>query len=516
MNFKLISLSFIALLVFVLSVLVVILISPMQLRPVVIDIDRPQTAPLSARAVVSSREPVRVELRVAGLDGEDLTASYPQYRREHKVPLLGLYPDHTNEVEITIVDEKGNTRKYRREVETDPLPERYPEVKVEHSDMQRVSDGMHLLHLAAYDEEGDYHPLASVVDKHGRVRWLYTEEYGHLLEPLRNGNLMVQKEDRITEINWLGELVGRSWKLSEGLHHDAEELPNGNFLALTTAPGSFEDGVVEIDRDTGEIVRSLDFREILDPERPRQPINLKEEDWLHLNGLDYDPRDDAVVVSGRDQSAVVKVDLETGKPEWILGNHTHWKDEFHPFLLDPEASGEGNESFEWPWGQHAPELYRPTEPDASSGGRRVLVYDNGNHRSYEDPLSPSENYSRAVEYEIDASAGTIRQVWQYGKERGSQLFTPFIGDADYLSNGNRLLVFGGIARDLDGRAESLFDLEAMEVNDMKISARIIEVTSDQPAERVLEFAFENDDPDTYEGYRIYQAEKIHLYPQRNQ
>ncbi|MFO8064803.1 MAG: aryl-sulfate sulfotransferase [Spirochaetota bacterium] len=512
MSLKTVSLILFAAVVAAGSVLFVVFVSPLQLRPLVIEIERSETAPLSARAVISSREPVRVELRIAAREGEDLRTSYDDYQREHEIPVLGLYPDHANEIEFTTIDEHGNRRTYRREVETDPLPDLYPQIRVETSKPARVGEGMVLLHLAAYDEEGDYHPLASVVDTYGRVRWLYTEDYGHLLHPLENGNLMVQKEDRITEITPLGERTGRSWELEEGLHHDAQELPNGNFLALTTAVGSFEDGVVEIDRDSGDVVRSLDFREILDPDRPRQPINLDDADWLHLNGLDYDPTDDAVVVSGRDQSAVVKVDLDSGEPEWILGNHTHWREAFEPYLLEPVGASSDGETFEWPWGQHAPELYRASGSEGAQERRRLLIYDNGNHRSYEDPLPPGENYSRAVEYEVDESAGTIREIWQYGTERGSELFTPFIGDADYLDNGNRLVVFGGIARDLEGRAESLFDLDAMEVNDMKISARVIEVTADQPAEPVLELAFEDDDSETYAGYRVYQAEKIRFYP----
>ena len=463
-----------------------------------VELRRFEATPLSALATVRSEEPVRVEVEVAGLDGADLQFSRSEFRTEHSIPVVGLYPDYENHITFTATDRDGTVTEIIRTIRTAALPEHYPEVRIERLLPERISDGMILLHLAAYDEEGTYIPLASVIDSYGRVRWLYTEDYGHVLEPLENGDLMVQKEDRLVQMDWLGRTPWEGFEVPEGLHHDAAQLPDGNLLALSAAPDSVEDAVVELDRESGEVLRRLDFRDILDPERPRQPINLDEADWLHLNGLDYAAEDNAVVVSGRDQSAVVKVGLQTGRIHWILGNHRHWSEEFGPLLLDPVGR-----DFEWPWGQHAPELH-PTDPS------RILIYDNGNHRSYDSPLPPADNYSRAVEYEIDEGAGTVRRIWQYGKERGSELFTPFIGDADYLQNGNRLVTFGGISRDLEGNPVPLFDLEAMEVNDMKISAHVIEATDETPARRVLELVFAHPDPTSYAGYRVYRAEKIRL------
>jgi len=34
------------------------------------------------------------------------------------------------------------------------------------------------------------------------------------------------------------------------------------------------------------------------------------------------------------------------------------------------------------------------------------------------------NYSRAVEYKIDEAKGTVEQVWEYGKERGDEWYSP--------------------------------------------------------------------------------------------
>ena len=53
------------------------------------------------------------------------------------------------------------------------------------------------------------------------------------------------------------------------------------------------------------------------------------------------------------------------------------------------------------------------------------------------------NYSRAVVYHYDLEAGTVEQVWQYGKERGMELYSHYICDVDYLGEDHYLLDFGG-------------------------------------------------------------------------
>lgn len=499
-SFEIVTPKRLAIFLSAVTLLIALLLLDIQLAPISIEIQRSEVAPLSAEVEIRTRRPSSLVMILHGIDGEDLRRVYSEPLRKRTVELLGLYPGRENRVTFLLTELDGEDRRLERRITTAPLPEIYPEVQLRHAVPERISKGMTFLHLAAYDEEGEYVPLASAVDRHGRVRWFYREEYGHLLLRLGNGNFVVEQNEGLQEITMLGWPRGGPVSLPEGVHHDAVELPDGNLLVLTAAPGSVDDGVAEVDPFTGSVVESWDFRELLDPERPRQPINLDEADWLHLNGIDYDSERDAFLVSGRDQSALIEVSRATGEVRWILGNYEHWEERFYELLLEPKGEG-----FEWPWGQHAPE-YHPELPG------RILLYDNGNHRSYDNPLPPEKSYSRAVEYEIDVEAGTVRQLWQYGKERGSELFTPFIGDADYLENGNRLITFGGISRDREGNPRSLFNLEEGTVNDMKISAHVIEVTGEEPARVVTELIFEDEESSTWAGYRVYQAERMPLYP----
>ena len=470
------------------------------IRPVRITLDTPGANPLGRRMTVKLREPARVTVTLRGLDNNDITRASQELSRTHTIDLLGLYPDHKNQVSIEARSESGTIRHRGVTVRTDALPEYYPDPQVTMIQADLVAPGVTFLVLGHYEEDGDYVALPSAIDAHGRVRWFYEGDLGHALRRTEHGTLLASNTEELFEVTMLGEPTGRTWPIPEGFHHDAEILPNGDLLALTTAPGSFEDGVVEIDREDGSIIRDWDYRTILDPARERQPINLRDDDWLHLNGVDYDPRSNEIIVSGRDQSAVVAIDRMSGDLRWILGSHDLWTERFERHLLEPIG-----EPFAWQWGQHAP-MVHPSNPN------RLLVYDNGNKRSYDDPLEPHENYSRAVEYEIDREAMTVRQVWEFGRRYGSELYTPFIGDADYLDNGNRLVNFGGITRSLTGEPVEIFDYETQSVRRMKISARIVEVTSDLPAQEVWSLSLEDPDSERHRGYRVYRAMRMPLYP----
>jgi arylsulfate sulfotransferase len=57
----------------------------------------------------------------------------------------------------------------------------------------------------------------------------------------------------------------------------------------------------------------------------------------------------------------------------------------------------------------------------------VMLFDNGDNRNFRGEVS----YSRAVEFAIDPTAMTVRQVWSYGKERGEETYSRIVSDVDY-------------------------------------------------------------------------------------
>ena len=129
-------------------------------------------------------------------------------------------------------------------------------------------------------------------------------------------------------------------------------------------------------------------------------------DWSHGNAVIVDPTDGGVIVSLRNQDAVVKIDRDSGELVWILGAHERWQPPWSDKLLTPAepAADDRGAGFGWSFHQHAP-MFTPR------GG--MLLFDNGNQRAIPpDPgLDPEERYSRLVEYRINETAGTVTQTW---------------------------------------------------------------------------------------------------------
>lgn len=240
------------------------------------------------------------------------------------------------------------------------------------------------------------------------------------------------------------DLLGKIYKeisLEGGYHHDYFEMPNGNLLVASNEfyndSGTVEDVVVEIDIHTGKVVKTFDLKNILNMEDGKSE-NWTSYDWFHNNSVWYDLESNSITLSGRHQDAIINIDYDTGELNWIIGDSTNWSEEYQKYFFTPIG-----DDFEWQWSQHAamitPEGY-------------VFVLDNGNNKSKikEEYVSASDSYTRGVMYKIDTDQMTIEQIWEYGKERGSEFYSPYISDVDYLGKDHYIVHSGGIVY-VDGK-----------------------------------------------------------------
>ena len=136
-------------------------------------------------------------------------------------------------------------------------------------------------------------------------------------------------------------------------HHDFVELPDGNLLVASDSPdlSTVEDYVVEIDRETGDVVWELDMKDLISQEDGQSASmdsdGSEEADWFHNNGLAYDAENDLVLLSARHKDAIVAVNKEDKSLAWILGDPTGWDGVDPSYFFTP-----GGEDFEWFYAQH--------------------------------------------------------------------------------------------------------------------------------------------------------------------
>ena len=145
-------------------------------------------------------------------------------------------------------------------------------------------------------------------------------------------------------------------------------MPNGNLLVATNdfnnVHGTVEDVIVELDRQTGNIVKTFDLKNVL-PMEDGKSENWSNYDWFHNNSVWYDDKTNSVILSGRHQDAVIALDYTTGQLKWIIGDPTNWSDEYQKYFFTPIG-----DNFEWQWSQHATMV----TPDGY-----IFLFDNGNN-----------------------------------------------------------------------------------------------------------------------------------------
>ena len=172
--------------------------------------------------------------------------------------------------------------------------------------------------------------------------------------------------------------------------------------------------------------------------------------WAHVNSVDYDPSDDSIIVSSRHQSAIIKIGRDK-KVKWILSAPKGWRSPWKDALLTPvdkegktikctDVSCEGG--FDWTWTQHT--AFR-IDSKSDKDVIYVSAFDNGDARGMEQPALPSMKYSRAVVYRIDQKKMTVEQVWEYGKERGHEWFSPVTSLTEYNPDKNSILAYSATA-----------------------------------------------------------------------
>lgn len=456
-------------------------------------------APLTAQLTLTTSRPTRVSIAITDAE-RSFTITRPALGTAHTLPVLGFRADTVHAVVVTATAEDGEAiTAAALEVVTAPLPAGFPVFTTDRVVPAQIEPGLTLTGIRSY---------VVAVDDLGTVVWFVDTGRGPSdIRQLPSGNLLVSYRDLTggAEIDVSGNVL-RQWHTSntsaglpgsvavatDSFHHELGVLASGDLFTLSserrtftgyptseidptpqTEPQDVIGDVALVFAPDGTILHEWSLFDILDPHRlaynsfgtfwssfyaPSGAI-----DWSHGNALIPDPSDGGYLISLRHQDAVIKLDAG-GDLVWILGTHDNWSAAFAPYLLTPVGA-----PFAWQFHQHAPKIL----PNGN-----ILLFDNGNYRVSPPTTPPATNYSRAVEYTVDATRMEVEQVWEY--DAGGTIFATATGDVDVGPVTGNIITTFGTAR------------------------RIVEVTYTDPAVVVFEL-FADD--------TIYRAERVtSLYP----
>ena len=167
-------------------------------------------------------------------------------------------------------------------IETADLPEDFVLPDYVYADKQYLNNELYFFtpssigYTCAYDTNGD-------------VRWYLNQTAIWEIKRLENGHLLLSSDRLINqpyymtglyEMDMLGK-VYKEYRMPGGYHHDYFELENNNLLVLSNnfdnGTGTVEDIIVEIEYLTGNIIREIDLKDILEIDA------TKNEDWTETD-----------------------------------------------------------------------------------------------------------------------------------------------------------------------------------------------------------------------------------------
>ncbi|MEK4762688.1 aryl-sulfate sulfotransferase [Viridibacillus sp. FSL E2-0187] len=460
-------------------------------------------APLTALVMFNTEQPTKVSITIKGrTEQTDITHQFEEFEKVHSIPVLGLLSDTNNEMVITATTKDGAETSSTIHIQTEALPSYIGKVDIKTLNKKTVDIGEGELTFVVPSTK---YPFA--FDESGDIRWYSSKYNSHIFKELKNGHILFLTKESIrsrtysvlVEMDYMGKLYhvydfnkanaakeGTSkeneTKESSMVHHDAIELPNGNLLLTVNDDSQYvEDTMIEVNRETGDIEKVIDLKEILPLSFYENYRNNKRSDgkadWFHQNSVVYDESDDSIVISGRNQDTVMKLDYKTNKIKWILAADENWPADYQKYVLKEIGDVKFNA------GQHTATII--PDQDNNADTIDILLYDNNVVVNRGDKAL-SKKYSRAAQYRINEKDKTVEEVWSFGEQFGEAYFTNIVGSTRWLEDSSHRLINFGF---LDGDTRSSI-FEVSETGDVAMEANITGFPK---------------------GARAYRAERLDLY-----
>ena len=382
---------------------------------------------------------------------------------EHEFLVLGLLPDVTNTITLTITDETGGT--VERVIEREGLgllgtEEVRLEQPVQPAEGVDLGNGLYtILGNDSDDQDFMFYYDANGVLR-GEVPILFYRSHRLLFD---DDGLMwfSASTEKMAAMDRLGRLV-KILDLGDRyiLHHDYAFDADQNLVLLATelnrSDGCVQDQIVKLDTDTGKVTPLLDMGDMF-PEYKMSTdhAGIDESDlsatgkwdWIHFNTIQMLP-DGSALLSARETSTIIKIDDLEGTPtlDYMIGEPSVWagtpqEDDFLTKVGDFPDTG----------GQHS--VTYVDDPALPDGQYYLYMFDNNYGSAQTRPdfdwtvidgivtkysIATEGAYSQYRRYLVDENAGTYTEVNAFDVP-----YSPLVSSAQEL-DGGRVLIDSGL------------------------------------------------------------------------
>lgn len=351
-------------------------------------------SPLTALVVFQTKDLTTAEVTIKGKNGsQDISHTFTP-SKIHILPIYGLYADYDNKIIIT-----ASNKTKEINIKTDKLPKDFTvatNINVETNDEEfYFTTPENSGYTAAYDSKGD-------------VRWYLIGDYRWNLQRLSNGHILLSNDKTIsgsyssglTEIDLLGKIY-YEYIIPGGFYKSVIELNNGNLLALSNnlEGDTKEDFIVEIDRSTGNIIKTIDLSTILK--------NKEKGNWFKATSLAYDSNTNSITITGYNKNMLVNIDYSSLNLNWVIGKIIPNN------LKNYELKNDSNSSY-------------PEKPLSVNiiGNNKILFVNEKNNQRY------------LTTYEINYSNRLFKEIDNYQLNTNEDTYIDIIDNNNYMVTRN--------------------------------------------------------------------------------
>jgi len=333
------------------------------------------------------------------------------------LPVFGLYAGYANQVSIELTYADASTQAMSIELTTAAYAD--PNAIYDRPTILKAREPGSALgfdYLALKNMNGG--PI--IIDTDGAIRWVAPAAVTDSTSTafFANGFEVGAKDSTVL---WRFELDGTVTPTTldnqsgyTNFHHNIDHGKTGLLVELdrqANGAQQLESTLAEVTPD-GSVIQQWDLAAIFsdlmrnggdDPAAFVRPGI----DWFHMNATTYDPNDDSLVVSSR-ENFVVKIDYQSGRIVWIFGDPTKYWFSFASLRAKALSLPAGDL---YPIGQHGISI--------TSGGN-LMLFNNG-LGSLSQPAGTSagdsRDYSAVSTYAIDAATLSAHEVRRFDHDR---------------------------------------------------------------------------------------------------
>lgn len=277
----------------------------------------------SALILFNSSQEAKVRYRVAGDTPEADFRGETEFATRHRVPVMGLYLERSNQVELELVGRDNRVLKHRViRIYVSETPKRIQNIVGEVNNKKLPYFPFILINGMVFN------PI--VIDSNGAIRYsIQLRTSGRGMIPIGEGRFLYEDRtaNRMTvngnlracryhEMDYMGR-VYRTFHFEFIIEGVAARAGESIFFITHSGKGCQGDKIIEVNAANGRVVKSLLLTELFGD------TYKKKGKWAQITCMECRGR--SLIITAKQLHTIFRVDWETGKLQWVFASEYLWK-----------------------------------------------------------------------------------------------------------------------------------------------------------------------------------------------